>query len=160
MGSEMCIRDRVETAWGKPGGSYVGIGQDLTDFPFLDAVGLSSYPYLAGYPDPENIPPDYYARLTSGTALPSLVIEGGWPSVSVGNITSDPATQQRYIDQQSRLLDQAHAIGWFQIMFTDLEVAAYPPGSAPFADLGLVTTTLAPKPALTSWDAHFARPRS
>lgn len=158
--AQLFVTVQVETAWGKPGGSFVGIGQDLTDFPFLDALGLSSYPYLGGFPDPENIPPDYYARLTSGTALPCLLIEGGWPSVSLGTITSDPGTQQRYVDHQSRLLDQAGAIGWFQIMFTDLEVAAYPPGAAPFADLGLVTTTLVPKPALVSWDAIFARPRS
>jgi hypothetical protein len=41
---------QVETAWGRLAGSgsgtYVGIDADLRDFPFIAALGLSSYPYL------------------------------------------------------------------------------------------------------------------
>src|SRR5262245_56719557 len=35
---------QVETAWGALGGlgTYVGIAQDLTDFPFVEAIGLST----------------------------------------------------------------------------------------------------------------------
>src|SRR5881628_3413256 len=40
---------QVEVAWGRPSGPYQGIAQDLTDFPFMDALGLSSYPYLGGF---------------------------------------------------------------------------------------------------------------
>jgi hypothetical protein len=53
---------QVETAWGKlagPGGAYVGIDQDLADFGFINALGLSSYPYLGGFTDPDSIPLDY-----------------------------------------------------------------------------------------------------
>jgi hypothetical protein len=59
----------------------------------------------------------------------------------------------------ARLLDTAGALAWFQITFTDLDVATFGPGIAPFAALGLVDTSLQPKAALAAWDAVFARPR-
>jgi len=158
---------QVETAWGKlagPGGVYVGIDQDLADFGFTRALGLSSYPYLGGFADPENIPLDYYTRLQEGKPirLPTLVIEGGWPSVPVGTANSDEQKQRRYIAHQSRLLDQAKSVAWFQITFTDLDEVAYgsPPGVlTPFSHLGLVDVNLAAKAALGQWDRIFARPR-
>lgn len=158
---------QVETAWGKlagPGGTYVGIDQDLADFGFIRALGLSSYPYLGGFTDPDSIPLDYYTRLQQGNLIrhPMLVIEGGWPSVPVGAVSSDEQKQRRYIARHSRLLDRAEAVAWFQITFTDLDEAAYgfPPGAlTPFSHLGLVDVSLTPKAALAQWDAIFSRPR-
>jgi len=156
---------QVEVAWGKPGGSFVGIAQDRADFAFADAIGLSSFPFLGGFTDPDSIPLDYYAQLQSGVAapLPLLVIEGGWPSVPAGAASaSTPAMQARYIDRHAQIIDAAPVVTWFQITFTDLDEAAYgfPPGSlTPFANLGLVDVNLSPKPALAPWDAVFARPR-
>jgi len=56
---------QVETAWGRlgPQREFVGIDQDLRDFPFITVLGLSTYPYLGVYKDPEEIPLDYYARV-------------------------------------------------------------------------------------------------
>lgn len=156
---------QVETAWGRlgAGGSYVGIAQDRSDFPFIAALGLSSYPYLGGFTDPDSIPIDYYDRLDDGDPVPMMVIEGGWSSQTVSPTTTTPATQRRYIDRHAMILDRASAVGWFQITFTDLDVAAlgFPPGSGIelFAHLGLVDTVYAAKPALAAWDAIFARPR-
>ena len=157
---------QVETAWGKlagPGGAYVGIDQDLADFGFIRALGLSSYPYLGGFTDPDSIPLDYYTRLQQGNPIqrPMLVIEGGWPSDTVG-VASDPQEQARYIARHARIHDQAGTVAWFQITFTDIDEAAwgFPPGQlTPFALLGLVDVNLTPKPALSAWDAVFARPR-
>jgi len=153
---------QVETAWGALGGSgaYVGIAQDRADFPFMDALGLSSYPYLAGYADPDSVPLDYYDRLDEGSPIPMLVIEGGWTSRSIGGIVSSPDMQRRYIERQAALLDRVRAVGWFQITFTDLDSIFFPPGtSLPlFAYNGLVDKDLNPKPALSSWDAFYARP--
>ena len=44
---------QVETAWGRlPNvGHFVGINADRADFPFITALGLSSYPFLAGFAD-------------------------------------------------------------------------------------------------------------
>ncbi|HET8646936.1 MAG TPA: hypothetical protein VFO85_15685 [Vicinamibacteria bacterium] len=153
---------QVEVAWGRPAGPFAGVARDLADFPFTEVLGLSSFPFLGGFADPEDLPLDYYSRLVAGTSLPVMVIEGGWPSAGVGGIASSPDEQRRYIERHVRLLDGARAIGYFQITFTDLDLASIPqpPGSILplFATLGLVDVNLAPKPALDVWDATFRRP--
>ena len=155
---------QVETAWGRlQGGGYAGITQDLADFSFLDLLGLSSYPYLGGFADPESLPPDYYARLRDESGHPVLVVEGGWSSISFGAFASSPAEQARYIDDQARLLDSARAVAVFQLTFADLDLSAIslPPGSILplFAHLGVVDSALGAKPALAEWDRQLARPR-
>ena len=154
---------QVEVAWGRIGAgpsSYVGIAQDLADFPFVQDVGLSSYPYLGGFADPEDPPDDYYAAIANESGKPVLMVEGGWPSTSIGGASS-PAEQARWITREAALLDRAHAVGFYQLTFTDLSLAAFqqPPGSVlpHFATLGLVDTLLTPKPALSHWDATFKR---
>lgn len=157
---------QVETAWGRLGGSgaYAGIAQDRADFPFMDALGLSSYPYLGGFTDPDSLPIDYYDRLDEGAPIPMLVIEGGWTSESLagGSIPSTPEKQRRYIVRHAEILDRARAAGWFQITFTDLDSTFFPPGTILpfFAYNGLVDKDLNPKPALSAWDAVFARRRT
>jgi hypothetical protein len=123
---------QVEVAWGRPGGSgFVGIATDLADFPFATTLGLSSYPYLAGFAEPEQVPLDYFARVN--------------------------------VSRQFEIAAAAEARHVFQLLFTDLDLAAFGqagnPQLVPFASLGLVTADLAPKPALAEWDAMFARPR-
>jgi hypothetical protein len=156
---------QVEVAWGRlQGGGYVGTAQDFTDFPFVDVLGLSSYPYLAGFSDPDSVPLDYYARLATGHPLPLLVVEGGWTSLSLGAVVSSPALQARYIDRQALLLDSARAVAVFQLTFADLDLSTYtlPPGSILplFAHLGVVDSAFGAKPALAAWDSVLARPRA
>lgn len=149
---------QVETAWGGlQGGGYVGIAADRTDFPFVEVLGLSSYPYLAGYATPAALPDDYYARLVEGNPIPVLVLEGGWPSEAVGGIASTPELQADWIRRHAELLARTQARGLFQITLTDLDLAAWPAAIAPFARLGLVDTNLVPKPALAAWDEILAR---
>jgi hypothetical protein len=151
---------QVETAWGRfaPPYAYLGIAQDRADFPFMQALGLSSYPYLGGFADPDSLPNDYYSRLTAGSPIPMMVIEGGWASTTVA-LPSTPEIQRRYIARHARLLDAVQAVAWFQITFTDLDLGSLPPTLGPFAWNGLVDVNLQPKPALGSWDAEFARPK-
>lgn len=160
--TRLMVSVQVEVAWGGLQGTQIfeGIAQDRTDFPFMDALGLSSYPFLGGYSDPRDIPDDYYHRLVVTQPLPVIVLEGGWPSVTVGSVASTPALQSTYIHRQAELLDNTNAKGVFQITFTDLHPSIFPPGStlSLFANLGLVDTALAPKPALTAWDSVLDRP--
>jgi hypothetical protein len=161
--SKLYVSVQVETAWGRPTGPYQGIARDLADFPFVEALGLSSYPYLGGFADPESIPLSYYSRIPQGTTLPVLVVEGGWPSVSVGSVVSSPAEEARYITRQERLLDSARAKGVFQLTFYDLDLSGFPPqppGSILplFTHLGLADSALHAKPALAVWDRIFRRP--
>jgi hypothetical protein len=156
---------QVETAWGKLGkqATFLGIDQDIHDFPFMNVIGLSSYPYLGGFKDPNQIPLDYYTRVRGSRSLPLMVVEGGWPSASArGVFSSSPEMQARYIARQSELLDAAKAIGVFQLSFTDLDLGSFPkpvPAILPlFATLGLVDSDLRAKPALAIWDKVYARP--
>lgn len=156
---------QVETAWGRLGGAgtYQGIATDLADFPYAQVLGLSSYPYLGGFAEPEEMPDDYFSRLANDAARPVMVIEGGWASQSFGPYTTSTAKQARYIRRQAQLLDAAHAVGWLSLEFADLAVSLWPPGTDPniryFAALGVVDSVLAPKPALGAWDSVYARPR-
>lgn len=154
---------QVETAWGRLPltGAYVGIATDLVDFPFVQELGLSSYPYLGGFAEPESIPLDYYARIASDAARPVLVVEGGWSSASVETVVSSPAEQARYIRRQRAMLDAAHAIAVFQLEFADLDLTSFPPPIPPilplFSSLGLVDADLVAKPSLAAWDSIHAR---
>jgi hypothetical protein len=156
---------QVETAWGKLGkqSAFVGIDQDVRDFPFINVIGLSSYPYLGGFKDPGQIPLDYYNRVRGSRSQPLMIVEGGWPSESArGAFSSSLPMQAAYIARQSQLLDAAKAIGVFQLSFTDLDLGSFPkplPAILPlFATLGLVDAYLRPKPALGIWDKVYARP--
>jgi hypothetical protein len=156
--TKLFVSVQVETAWGRlgPGGGYQGIAQDLADFPFVEAIGLSSYPYLGGFADPESVPLDYYSRIAQDAARPVLVVEGGWSSVSFDTLVSSPSEQARYIARQVQLLDSARARGVFQLTFYDLDLSGWtlPPGSILplFAHLGLADSAFNPKPALAVWD--------
>ena len=159
--SQLTVSVQVDIAWGRPGGSYAGIQRDRTDFPFVQALGLSSYPYLMGFTAPEQLPIDYYSRLVADAPLPMLVVEGGWSSGSVTGVTSSPDLQARYIRRQMQIADAARLVGVFQITFTDLDLASFqlPPGSILplFAQTGMVDINYRPKPALAVWDSVRAR---
>lgn len=156
---------QADAAWGRLQGSnqYVGVERDFTDFPWMTSVGISSYPYFV-FTDPSQIPDDYYARLLNGRTLPVMVVEGGWPSVPIGDLQSSPDMQARYVARQAQLLDRAGAVAWLQLSFTDLDLSAFPPQPSGsilplFSRLGFVDAVLAPKPALATWDSLFAIPR-
>lgn len=155
---------QVEVAWGRLVGSgpYVGAEADFADFPFMQMLGLSSYPYF-GWSAPEDLPLEYYTRLRAGRTIPVLVVEGGWASASAGSFVSSPALQARYIARHAALLDAVGARGWMQLNFTDIDLAALTPplpANLPlFASLGLADSNFAAKPALAGWDALFSRRR-
>lgn len=164
--AKLSVSVQVDVAWGNLGtGGYVGISQDYIDFPFLEEVGLSSYPYF-GISDPGQIPNNYYSRLVEGKSLPVFVSEGGWSSGSVQtgtvSFTSTPELQAQYIRKQQLLLDDARAIGWFQLTFTDIDINNIPPpipgNLGYFIYLGMVDISLQPKPALDEWDKLYALP--
>jgi hypothetical protein len=161
--SQLMVSVQVETAWGRlPANSFVGIQRDRADFPFIQALGLSSYPYLGGFATPEDIPTDYYSRLVADAPLPMLVVEGGWSSGSVTGVTSSPELQARYIRRQMQIADAAKLVGVFQITFTDIDLSSYqvPPGSILplFAQLGMVDINYRAKLALAVWDSVRTTP--
>lgn len=159
----LSVSVQADFAWGKlGGGTYRGIAQDFIDFPFMQELGISSYPYFE-FTKPGDIPVNYYSRLIEGKTIPVFVSEGGWTSSSISTkdyiITSSPQQQRDYITHHSKLLDEVKAIGIFQLLFTDLDVASLPAGVPDnihyFASLGLVDITFQPKVALDAWDNLF-----
>ena len=155
---------QVEVAWGRLPSypAYEGCEADFADFPFMQTLGLSSYPYF-GWSDPQDLPLDYYSRLLAGRSMPAMVTEGGWPSAQAGGIASTPARQERWVLRQAELLDAVNAQAWLHLQFADIDLDALPPPLpdllAPFAGIGLADQNFAPKPALAAWDALFQRPR-
>ncbi len=156
---------QVEVAWGRLGGagSYVGVTTDLADFHFAGVYGLSAYPYLGGFAEPESLPPDYYSRVAQQLGKPVMIVEGGWTTATGNGVVSDQLKQARYVHEQGKRLQAAHAFGWYQLTFTDLDLANYPPpppGTSlePFAHCGLVDIHLVPKPALSPWDSLYDLP--
>ncbi len=159
--ARLFVSVQVETAWGRLQGTtqFLGVEQDFRDFPFIDALGLSSYPYLGGFTEPEQVPLDYFTRVRGSRTLPMLVVEGGWASESAAGFTTSTEKQARYIRHHARVADAAGVMRWFQLSFTDLDTSAFPdapPILVLFATLGLVDTELRPKPSLTVWDSVFA----
>ncbi len=164
---KLSVSVQADVAWGKLGGNgpYVGIAQDFIDFPFVEELGISSYPYF-NFSKPADLPIDYYSKLVTGKSLPVFISEGGWTSQTFTGpnqevITGSTTLQQDYISRQSLLLDQAKAIAVFQLLFTDIDLSSLPSTVDPtikyFAYLGLVDINLQPKHSLTAWDGVFKR---
>jgi hypothetical protein len=155
---------QVETAWGRLPftGQYVGVGDDLRDFPFAQVLGLSSYPYVGNYTSPAQIPDDYFSRIANDRSLPLFVAEGGFTSASVTGFQSSPQLQADYVRRMGDLLTAANAFAWFQLNFTDIDLTAFPvpPGYedilAIFTRIGFVDSELRAKPSLAVWDSLFA----
>ena len=151
-----------DLAWGPPPAAFRGIDTDFRDFPFNQVIAISSYPYFI-FADPDQIPLDYYSRLAVGRTMPVMVVEGGWTSAAVGSTQSSPAMQAKYVRRHERLLDSAKAIAVFQLNYSDIDIASYPPqppGSSLilFTSIGFVDASLKAKPALATYDSIFARP--
>lgn len=159
----LSVSVQADFAWGKlGGGTYRGIAQDFIDFPFIQELGISSYPYFE-FDNPGDIPINYYSRLVEGKTLPVFISEGGWSSASVttppNSFISSPEMQRDYIEHHHHLLNDVNATAVFQLLFTDLDVASLPPDVPEninyFAYLGLVDKDLQPKVALAAWDDLF-----
>lgn len=159
----LSVSVQVDHAWGKlVGGSYVGVAQDFVDFPFIQELGLSSYPYF-GFDSPTDIPINYYSRLVEGKNIPVFITEGGWASESVTtpdrSFVSSPELQKAYIEHHAHLLNEVKAEAVFQLVFTDIDITAVPDDVPDnigyFLSLGLVDVNFNIKPALSAWDVVF-----
>lgn len=167
--AKLSVSVQAETAWGRlqRTNSYIGVEQDFTDFPFVEEMGISSYPYF-GFSDPENIPNNYYTQLLNNRTMPVYVAEGGWATTSFTapnafNVNGSEKIQEAYFRKHHTILNQAKALAWFQLVFTDIDVSALPsqidPSIVNFASLGLVTTNFTPKSSFIVWDSLYALQR-
>jgi len=55
--AKLSVSVQVDYAWGHFDSSgYHGVDTDFVHFPFIEELGLSSYPYLARFSDPDSVP--------------------------------------------------------------------------------------------------------
>lgn len=136
-----------------------GVDVDFRDFPFVEWFGFSSYPYLAGFTEPAQVPSDWYSRLLGNRTLPTLITEGGWTTGRFGAIQGSAQRQADWIRRHAVLLDALKPRYYFQLTFSDLtnRVFGTDPRLEPFLRLGLVDTALTAKPSLAVWDSLYAR---
>lgn len=163
----LSVSIQADDAWGKfTDGAFKGIDQDFIDFPFVQEVGISSYPYFF-FNSPADIPADYFSRLFIHHKVPCFASEGGWttkaiPGPTGGTLPGSETIQQDYLLKQAQLLSSVNAIGWFQLTFTDIDLSSLPAGTNPtieyFAYLGLVDANLKSRAGLGTWDGIFGRP--
>jgi hypothetical protein len=158
------VSAQVEWAYGKlPGGTgpYKGCEKLFRDFPFIQALGVSSYPAFA-WDDPDQIPNDYYRKLLNGRKMPVIMVEGGWPSTDVPGAKSNPEKQAKWMRKLSAILDDCHASFIGLLTYTDLDLEHIPEFKGTimpmFATMGMTDIEFKPKPVLTEWDAAFKRP--
>lgn len=163
--AKLSVSVQAEMAWGKlAGNGFAGITQDLQDFPFIEEIGISSYPYLV-FKAPAEVPSDYYSRILASTNLRAFVSEGGWASGSINspsiNFSSSPEIQKQYFEKHHELLQSINASALFQLPFTDIDITAVPPpvpaSLVYFTTLGMLDVNMKPKPALQAWDNLFSK---
>ncbi len=134
---------------------------DFLDFPWLNHVGLSCYPYLAKFDSPSAVPSNYFSIFTRNKRV--SVVEGGWASSGLPNVFNSSETIQH--DYFVRIFQVAkrtpNFYGFFQLYFADLDISGYFPGTQPpsdllpFTTLGLAQKNLVGKAALSVWDEEF-----
>ena len=142
---------------------------------YVDIVGVSTYPYVffdhADKGDPDNLPADWLSQITDiAQGKPIAITENGWaaedlviPAFNV-NVPSTASFQATYT---ARMLDEADQLDMeFVIWWTLTDFDAFwdgdlnqDPVARIWRDIGLVDENLIDRPALSTWQAWYARQR-
>ena len=160
--TKLYVSVQVDWAWGKLGNpkGNEGCERIFKEFPYIQALGVSSYPAF-GFSEPEQIPDDYYRKLLNGRKLPILMVEGGWPSTNTEPVKSSPEKQARWVKKLAAVLDDCDAKFVGLLMYADLDLSSFPQFQGTvlplFATMGMTDTNWNPMPALKEWDLLFAR---
>jgi len=142
--------------------------------PYVDMFGISTYGYAfyghADAGDPDNLPEAWLTQAESFPGdKPLAITETGWIAEDLRvdafglSVAADADAQDAYV---ARLFEEAEAIDaafvvWFSVVDYDAlwsGVLAENDVAAIWRDTGLYDETLAPRPALTTWDRWFVRP--
>lgn len=125
----------------------------------MDALAVSTYPYLGGLRTTQDLRPDYYTQLASQFEGEVLVVDAAYPSAPVDGypIVGTQDDQDAFLQ---RLLGDAEAAGFSLVAW---RAALDPPAAragalAVFADIGLRMGDGSNKPAWSTWEAWARRP--
>jgi len=117
----------------------------LESFPKAKAFGFTTYPGMI-YPNPADIPGDYYSDLSTQTEKPVLFTEVGWQSRSVGTgWESTPDEQATFATSFFELVEELHPRLVIWSFLYDQKV------DSPFDSMGLIGRDGKEKPAFEAW---------
>lgn len=127
----------------------------------MDALGISTYPFLAGIKSSADIPPNYYSQLKRHFSGEVLISEAGYASAPVEgqlNVGTEE-DQQAFV---ARLLGDAQANGFSMVVwYAALDPVFATRGAASvFKDIGLRKSDGSNKLAWTTWEKWALRPLS
>lgn len=125
----------------------------------MDALAISTYPFLTELRSASDIRPDYYSQLKQHFNGEILISETGFPSAPVegqANVGTDE-DQQAYL---SRILSEANQLGFSAVIwFAALDPSFASSGTAAaFKDIGLRHSDGSNKLAWTNWEEWARRP--
>jgi hypothetical protein len=125
----------------------------------MDALAVSTYPYLGGLRKAADIRPDYFAQLTELWDGPVLIAETGYTSAPVEgspNVGTEE-DQQAYLQ---RLLRDAEENNFEAVVWLAARDPAFASegGSAVLRDIGLRKSDGSNKLAWTTWEEWARRP--
>ena len=125
----------------------------------MDALAISSYPFLSGIRTAADLRSDYYSQLKTYWDGEILISETGYPSAPVdGQVTvGTEEDQQAYL---ARLVGEANKLGFSLVVwFAALDPAFATTGTASvFKDIGLRKSDGSNKLAWATWEDWSRRP--
>lgn len=127
----------------------------------IDALGVSTYPFLAGIRAAGDLPADYYSELKAHFSGEILISEAGYASAPVeGQVNVGSEEDQKAF--VSRLIGDAQANGFSLVVwYAALDPAFATRGAeSAFKDIGLRKSDGSNKLAWTTWEEWARRPLS
>jgi arabinogalactan endo-1,4-beta-galactosidase len=125
----------------------------------MDALALSTYPFLAGIRSTADIRPEAYAQIRGRWSGEIIIAETGHPSASVEGevVTGTEEDQREYV---KRLLTEAEKHGFSMVVWLAALDPAFPSGGsgAVFRNIGLRQANGANKLAWGAWEEWARRP--
>jgi hypothetical protein len=121
----------------------------LDRFALRDRLAITTYPGLV-FPDPADVPDDYYVRLADRVDDPLAVVETGWSAETVASgWESDEAEQARFVDRLFALTDGLDLRELLWLWLYD-----QPGDQTPFDGVTLRRSDGTPRPAWDRWLAN------
>jgi len=125
----------------------------------LDALAVTTFPFLAKLPSARTLRPDYHSQLRQHFAGPIIIAAAGYTSVPVDG-SSSPGTEEDQLGYVERLRDDAEKLGFELVTWLAATDPPVSPGGtgASFRGIGLRRADGSDKLAWAAWEEWSRRP--